>query len=388
MKAFVFTDAALREQAGRFVWLEINTEQAVNAPLRKKFPIPSLPSFFVVNPTDETVALRWVGGATAPQLVTMLQSASDRVLKGPSASAALAGTTPAGADQWLERADIAYGAGQDSVAARAYREALLAAPDGWPSYGRAVESLLFALQRIDACEDVARLSMDVFARLRHTPSAINVAGSGLDCALSLPADNPVRQEMLATLEAHAREVVADMSIPIAADDRSSLYGGLVGAREEAGDEAGKMETARQWAAFLEKEAAAAATPAQRTVFDSHRLSAYLTLNEPEKAIPMLEQSERDIPDDYNPPARLATAYKAMKRWDEALAASDRALAKAYGPRKLGMLQTRADIFLGKGDRAMARSTIEEAIRTAEAFPSGQRSESTIAALRKKLDSLN
>ena len=52
---------------------------------------------------------------------------------------------------------------------------------------------------------------------------------------------------------------------------------------------------------------------------------------------MLQASERDLPDDYNPPARLATAYKAMRRWDEALAASDRALAKAYGPRKLGML---------------------------------------------------
>ncbi|HEY6050490.1 MAG TPA: tetratricopeptide repeat protein, partial [Thermoanaerobaculia bacterium] len=111
----------------------------------------------------------------------------------------------------------------------------------------------------------------------------------------------------------------------------------------------------------------------------------LALGRPEKAIPMLEQSERDFPNDYNPPARLASAYKAMKRWDEALAASDRALAKAYGPRKLLILQNRADILAGKGDAAGARATLAEAVALAESFPEGQRSERTIAALRKKLD---
>ena len=66
---------------------------------------------------------------------------------------------------------------------------------------------------------------------------------------------------------------------------------------------------------------------------------------------MLEASEKDLPEDYNPPARLANAYKAMKKWDEALAASDRAMAKVYGPRKLGVYSTRVDILSGKGDAA-------------------------------------
>jgi len=43
---------------------------------------------------------------------------------------------------------------------------------------------------------------------------------------------------------------------------------------------------------------------------------------------MLEQSQREMPDDYNPSARLAIAYRAMKKWPEALAASDRALSMA------------------------------------------------------------
>jgi tetratricopeptide (TPR) repeat protein len=102
---------------------------------------------------------------------------------------------------------------------------------------------------------------------------------------------------------------------------------------------------------------------------------------------MLRASERDLPDDYNPPARLALAYKALKNYDEALAASDRALAKAYGPRKLGILQTRADIYKDKGDSAAARKTIEEAVKVAESLPDGQRSERAIASLKKKLETL-
>jgi hypothetical protein len=141
------------------------------------------------------------------------------------------------------------------------------------------------------------------------------------------------------------------------------------------------------AAFLEGEAARAKNPDARAVFDSHRLSTYMALGEPARAIPMLKASERDLPDDYNPPARLAAAYKAMKQYDEALAASDRALAKAYGPRKVGILQTRADIFAAKGDAEAARKTMEETVQYAESLPAGHRSDRTIAALKKKLEAM-
>ncbi|MEA2488293.1 MAG: hypothetical protein QOH21_85, partial [Acidobacteriota bacterium] len=123
---------------------------------------------------------------------------------------------------------------------------------------------------------------------------------------------------------------------------------------------------------------------QRAVFDPHRLSAYIEVGTPEKAIPMLEQSEREFPDDYNPPARLAYVYKAMKQWDQALAASDRALARVYGPRKLQVLTLRTDIFLGKGDKKAARETLQQAIEFAKALPAPQRSEQRIKMFEKRL----
>jgi len=140
-----------------------------------------------------------------------------------------------------------------------------------------------------------------------------------------------------------------------------------------------------WSAFLDGQAAAAKTPAERMVFDSHRLGVYIALGEPQRAIPMLKASEKDFPEDYNPPARLALAYEAMKDYEMALNASDKALSKAYGPRLIGLLTVRARIYQEKGDLVSARIAMQEAVREAEALPPGQRSESQIAALKKRLE---
>ncbi len=102
---------------------------------------------------------------------------------------------------------------------------------------------------------------------------------------------------------------------------------------------------------------------------------------------MLEQSAKDFPQDYNPPARLAHVYLMLKRYDEALAASDEALALVYGPRRIRVLSERADIQKAAGDRAAARKTLEEAVTFADGLPEGQRSEEQVVSLRRKLDSL-
>ncbi|MBI5710135.1 MAG: thioredoxin family protein [Candidatus Eisenbacteria bacterium] len=409
MRAFVFTDRSLARHAGQFVWLEIDTEKARNAAVRKRLKVQALPTFFVLDPADERVALRWVGGATAPEMVRLLDDGALAVSgkRGPSTSPSLPDETRAAgamdvrddsaavrraraagpANAALARADSLYGAGDDAAAARAYDEALALAPEGWPQDARAVGSALFALASAGDDLAAARLARAAFPRLARTSAAANVAASGLDAALSLADSLPGRPDLVVALETDARAVVADTALAIAADDRSSVYISLLDARKDAGDDAGARQVASAWAAFLESQAARAPNPDARAVFDSHRLSACLELGVPERALPMLEASERDLPGDYNPPARLAVALKALRRWDEALAASDRALAKAYGPRQLGILQTRSDIYAGRGDAAAARRTLEDALALAESFPPGQRSEATIAGLKKKLGAL-
>ena len=378
MKAFVFTDESLRAEAGRFVWLAIDTEKEQNAPVQEKYPIDAWPTFLVVDPKDERVALRWVGSATVAQLRKILDDGRLAVTGSPSGG---------NADAAFASAERLYAARDFPAAAKAFQESLRLAAPSWPRYSRAIESLLFALSKAGDCATSLEVARAALPRLRETPSVLTIAATGLDCAQQAPATDPARGERIAFFEKAAREAIASPKVLAAADDRSGLYAVLVEARKDAKDEAGARKTAAEWALFLEGEAARAKRPEARTVFDSHRLGAYMEMGEPQRAIPMLEASERDFPGDYNPPARLAAAYKEMKRWDEALAATDRALARAYGPRTLLILRTRADIQSARGDKAGERATLERALKTAEGLPAGQRSERMIAAVRQRLDAL-
>jgi tetratricopeptide (TPR) repeat protein len=377
MRAYVFTDKALTRQAGRFVWLSIDTEKQGSAGFLKKFPVNTWPSFFIIDPRSEKAVLRWVGSATVVQLSKLFedgQRAYRNSAKGP--------------ERALARADALAAGGKNSDAIREYRNAIALAGANWPDYRRTVESLLFVLQSSGDNDGCARTARETFPKMGHTASAADVASTGLTCALDLPGDAPERKELVATLRSFSEEVLADSQIAMAADDRSGVYQALISEREDAKDEAGRRKLLEEWSTFLDGEAAKAKNPEERAVFDSHRLSAYIELGEPQRAVPMLEASERDLPGDYNPPARLAVAYKEMKDYPAALAASDRALAKAYGPRKIGILRTRAEIYQGEGDKETARKTLEQAIAYAESLPEEQVPPAMTERLRKKLAELN
>ena len=377
MKAYVFTDASLDRYAGRFVWLSVNTEDAKNAAFLKQYPIPALPTMIVLDAKRDSVALRYVGGATAEQVRKLLTDA-EKTYRARGQSTA---------DTLLAKADQLASANKNADAAKTYDEAIAAAPRTWKSFGRASESLLFAYSMAGNNELCAERALALYPRVKGTPSAPNVASTGLSCAASLDKKHEKRVEMLRVLQSATQETFANTKIVISDDDRSGLYLALIDGADATGDDEAVVKLKHEWSSFLEEAAARAKTPDQRTVYDSHRVSAYLDLGTPEKAIPMLEQSERDFPDDYNPPARLALAYKAMKEYDKALAASDRALARVYGPRKILVLTVRADIYAEKGDKKAAKETVAQALEVAKALPDGQRSEGRIKSLEKRLASM-
>ena len=379
MRAYVLTDRSLARHAGRFVWLSLDTENAKNAAATKQLGVAALPTYFVLDPRDQHVAIRWVGGGTVAQMDRFFDAAAGALDDGAAGDAVT---------RELVAADRAYGQENYAEAIPHYRQALAAAPEGWPGYARAVEALLFSFSMTDAAADQVALAEQAMPRLVGTPSYASAAAAGLDGAVELPADAPGRAERIAVFERACQAALADSSLHLAGDDLSGLYFSLEGARDDAGDSLDVRALEEQHVAMLEARAAAARTPEQRAVYDSHRLSLYLELGTPGKAVPMLQQSERDFPTDYNPSQRLAIAYRAMKRWPEALAASDRAMAHAYGPRQFQILQTRADILVGLGDKAAAQKVMAEAVAKAEAMPDGQRSPRMIDALKKKLEALN
>ncbi len=74
----MLTDPALASQAGRFVWLELNTDLTANEPVLRKHEADALPTFLVVDPKDEQVVLRWVGSFTVPQAEAFLAEAHEK----------------------------------------------------------------------------------------------------------------------------------------------------------------------------------------------------------------------------------------------------------------------------------------------------------------------
>lgn len=376
MRAYVFTDPALRPVAGRFVWLAIDGEKAQNAAVTQRLHIPGYPTFYILDPVTERIALRWVGSMTVEQMERILAS-GEIAVRG--------GGTPL--DLLMVRADSLYAVGADSAATTAYFDLLHRAPAEWPNRQRALESGLFAASQSGRNEEGAALAAAEMPGRPPGGPLGNVAAAGLGCALALPANHPKRAGYIAAFEPVLTAIATDTTLDIAGDDRSGMWISLHDAREDARDSLGLRRVTEAWAAALERDARRAATPAQRCVYDAHRLSAYLELGEPERAIPMLEQTARDFPDDYNPHARMAIAYHAMKQDARALPESDRALAMSYGPRKIGFYRTRIDIYVGLGDVPGARKACEEAIAYTRALPRSQRSDATLTGFEKRLQSL-
>ncbi len=374
MRAHVFTDASLAEHAGRFVWLAIDVEESKNAPFLEKYPWEAVPAFLVIDPATDAVVYKWLGTADVSQLIARLGEAER----------AVRGATGDGAATAIAEADRLAGAGKKSEAAAAYRRAIEAGGAGWAERPRAVEAMVLAHALAGEEPECAKSAADEGPRLPRGAAFANVVATGLSCALDADEKDAFRAAAIATLEPMVREA---LSLPnLLGDDRSGLYDTLVRARRESGDEPGAKALAVEWLAFLERATAAAKNAEERSAYDSHRVSAALAAGEPGRVLAALETSARELPDDYNPHARLAVILRELGRYDEALAASDRALAKAYGPRKVSIYEARAVIHDRIGDAAGARRAIEGAIAHAKTLPPSPRVARTIERLEKRLAS--
>lgn len=334
MRAFVFTDDRLDPISPRFVWLSVDTERDENAELVARLGVRVLPTLFVLDARDERVTLAWPGSLTAPELVSLLDDTRS-------------GTGPRGP--------------------------------------LAVDALVMRYNEDGRLSECVTLAADEAPKMPPGTALADVLRSGMECAERLPAGAPQRR--LTDLAALGAQVASDPSQPILADDRSDLYDHVVGAYRALGRDKDATRLARAWTSFLEAEAARAPSPSARAVFDAHRLLAYVALDEPRRAIPMLEQSEADFPGDYNPPARLAAAYLATRQYDAALAASRRALARAYGPRKLRLWSLQADVLVAKGDTAGARASLRAAIDFAHRLTRAESYRKQVETIQRRLDEM-
>ena len=359
MRAYVLKDARLAKLAGQVVRLDVDTEKPGNAPFVEKFPIDAWPTLFAIDPASEQVILRWAGTATAVQVERLALDAA-RAMRAGRASRA---------DEALARADRLMGERRHAEAAAAYRQALEAGGKGWERRERAAEAVVQATGFAGDAAACAAAAREVLPTLAPGASAARAAAQGLACALDLE-DEAARGAALDALEPLARKALAAHGV--LADDRSWLYDELAQARAARGDAAGAKALARRWLAFLEGEAARARTPLARSAFDGPRLQAAIRAGEPARVLPALLRSERDLPHEFVPPTNLGVLYLEVGRPKDALAAAERALARAEGPRRIRVLVLKAQAEDALGDRAAARATLERALSEAAAMPDATR----------------
>jgi thioredoxin-like negative regulator of GroEL len=357
LRNYVFPDPALKRLGEHFVWLSVDTEREENAPIVSKLAVRVLPTLYVVESANESPVLAWSGSLTADELAELLEGAELSAHRTEGGAAAVA----------FVQGQRASAGGRLQDAVRAYREALAMAPPSWPKRAQAVDALVAALADEKRFAECATTGADAAPTLPPGTALADVLRAAIGCAQELSPSSPARGR-LSELAAFGERVTSDAAVPILADDRSDLFDYVVGALRELGRDADVNRVAQAWSTFLDEQAARAPTRAARAVFDAHRVRAYAAIGQPERALPMLSQSERDFPADYNPPARMAAVYLGAKRYEEALDALKRALGRAYGPRKLQIFALEADVYEAKDDRASALGALQTALDYARVVP--------------------
>lgn len=353
LKEFVLKDPALYPVVPNFVWASVDTEHPSSAAFVQQFPMEVWPTLWVIDPAHERPVLKWAGSATAGELVSLLRASVESEQDADTRAA------------WQ-----AWHAGNDRIAAserdagiREYERALELAPATFSGRPHLVEALVFQLRRAGSHEPCLALAAREFATLPKGTSRLNTVLSGLGCANALGTKAP--EALRSALVSEADRMAHDDTEPVLADDRSSLFQELVYQWQTAGNDARARSTAVRWSAFLAREATKATSPSARVVFDYHRLLAYEAEGALERAIPMLNQSERDFPNDYNAPSRLAQVYLDLGQYELALAAIERAQARVYGPRTLRVLRQKADILTAMKQPDRARAVLQEAVAFGE-----------------------
>lgn len=385
MQTTVFTDRSFEAAAGKFVFAALDTDREVNAAAVEKFPPSAWPTFYVLGP-DEAVLARFIGAASVAQFHALLEAGA-RARAGGAA----------GADARLLAGERALTAKDYAAADQELTAALAAAPADWPRRPDALVSLIGARRKrgdLAGCVELAEASM---ADAGRAASATDFLYHATTCAADLlrpeegrrPAPGLAARVRTLREAAVARweELVADAAAPLSVDDRSDAMANLRQTLLALDRQADAKAVAERQRALLDEAAAKAPSPIAAMTFNWPRAEVYTFLERPLELVPALERSVRDLPAEYDPPARLGWIYWKGGKLDEAAAWTDAAIKLVYGPRKVRVLTQRAEIAAAQGDPAAARAARAEIVKTLEALPAGQATPEAIERAKQALAEL-
>lgn len=382
MSATVLVDPTLAALADRFVFVGLDTDREINAAVVGKFALQNWPTYFVIDPADESIQARWLGAASVAAFRQFLKDGESAVLAKGGGGAL---------DPLLAKVrdgDVAATRKDWAAAEAAYAGALAAAPADWPRRSDVLVAQISALYKkgdAAACVDLGVKGAD---QTGSSANATDFLVWAMECADDKAVDPAAAKALREKVVAVLGRLDGDAGAPLTLDDRSDLMANLRTALDGLGrgDEA-KAVAARQ-AKLLDDAAAAAKTPFEAMTYNWHRAEVYVYLEKGDQIVGALEQSAKDLPTEYDPPYRLAWVYMKSGKPAEAAKWAKDAAAKAYGPRKVRVQSLLVEAAKALGDRAAERDARAELIAILEALPKDLAQPETLARAKEELAALD
>lgn len=375
MQTTVFTDPAFAADAPKFVFAGIDTDRPENAEVVGKFAPSAWPTFYVIG-TDEAVLARFIGAATVAQFRDFMATGA----KAAAGGGAVADSRYLGGQRALAKKDFV-------TADEEFTAALGAMPEGWPRRDELLNALIMVKTKrgdTKACLDIADKYMDAAGANALATNFIAMADGCADKAKDDPRATAIRERGIARWKA----ILADPAAPLSADDRAEALGYLRDALDATGKPDEAKQTAEQLRATVDDAYAKAPTPLGKMTYIWPRAEVYVYLKRPLDLVADYEALAKQLPQEYDPPARLGWLYLKGGKLDEAATWTERALGLVYGPRKARVLAQRAEIAKAAGDKAKERSYREQVVKLWESLPPGQQSADSLEAAKKALAALD
>jgi thioredoxin-like negative regulator of GroEL len=368
MDSVVLSDPSLRPFAGQYEFVAIDTEKPQNADFVSRYEMDTWPTFFVVRPSDLELVGFWPGAASVREMNEFLGQSLD------AATAMQGGTLPPHLSHFLA-ARRAHAQAEDAQAAAEYGKAYDSMPADWPRKGELYMGYIDALAKtrnFKRCAEVGRAHLDDVTGAAKPAQFAQRYFTCLGQLRTADRDSEVERAL-----AKIRSVASAPGSEMAFDDRVDALSLLATAYAVMGKKREAAATLAERLRLAEEAASKAKDALEARAFDRVRVQAYMDLGQPEKALALLEQSERDYPHGYTTPALLSEVLVRLGRVEEGLAALDRAIGNSEGPRRCDYLEDKAKQLKVLGRREEELATLEMLI--------AERSRLSGATQRQKLE---
>ncbi len=377
----VLPDPGLEVVADRFVWLKIDTDKEVNAPVLERLSIEVWPTFYVIGP-DETIHARLTSAASVEQF-------RDFLLEGERAygdAQLQAGELESAEPLYHARVgDRALAKNEYQAAREAYERALELAESSWVRRPDVLLSYMHATMRAGDAEDCAEVARAHIEDTGLSSSAVRFGLYTRWCGEG-QVDHDARLELLELADGRLRGLL-EGEHQLTADDQSNALRTRRSIQLALGHDDAARELANRQRDLLDRAAEQAIGPYAASSYSGPRAEVYAFLGETDVLLPKLIDLAEALPGEYDPPYRVAWLAYQARDLETASTWAERSLALSYGPRKGSVLELLAEIHEEAGDEEAEREILQRLVAHLDSLPEHQKHPRQKAEARARLREL-